>query len=343
MNTTLLLSLQRYKSFISSPKPSQKPSRKFIMEYSTGELQCLNLDSTDLDRFASLADSYFSNRENEEEAFDTASDSSSDDEDANEDDNVDYREDEDVELMEVHLTERAKLQKFYAETCECQLGPDEKACSLTLTVDDFADSRNNCKELSSTELDLVILGTIQSSLNCNDTSISGRVEKNRQHARMAYFYHGKRICMKTFLFLHCIHNNRFYSLVRHYRKNGLTLRVHGNAKRLPSSVSSAETVEQVVKFIKNTAEEQALLLPGRVPGFKRIDLKLLPSNLTKHGLWRRYVDICTSSVGYSKFCDLWNQLCPFILIMRPATDLRVLMGLTDRRKTSKNLVDSRKN
>lgn len=74
-----------------------------------------------------------------------------------------------------------------------------------------------------------------------------------------------------------IHNNRFCSLVRHYRKNGLTLRVHGNAKRLPSSVSSA------VKFIKNTAEEQALLLPGCVPGLKQIDLELLPSNLTKHG------------------------------------------------------------
>jgi len=109
--------------------------------------------------------------------------------------------------------------------------------------------------------------------------------------------------------------------VRHYRKNGLTLRVHGNAKRLPSSVSSAETVEQVVKFIKNTAEEQALLLPGRVPGFKRIDLKLLPSNLTKHGLWRRCADMGQVSVGYSNFRDLWNQLCPFILIMRPPTDL----------------------
>jgi len=114
------------------------------MEYSKGELQCLNLESTGLDHFASLADSYF----NEEEAFDTTSDSSSD-----EDDNVDYRENEDVELIEVHLTERAKLQKFYPETCECN--PDEKACSLTLTLDDFADSR---KELSSTELDLVILG-----------------------------------------------------------------------------------------------------------------------------------------------------------------------------------------
>jgi len=142
---------------------------------------------------------------------------------------------------------------------------------------------------------------------------------------MAYFYHGKRICMKTFLFLHCIHNNRFYSLVRHYWKNGLTLCVHGNAKRLPRSLSSAKKVEQVVKFIKNTAKEQALLLPGHVPGFKRIDLKLLPPNLTKHGLWRRYADICTGmgqvSVGYSNFCDLWNQLCPFILIMRHATDL----------------------
>ena len=142
---------------------------------------------------------------------------------------------------------------------------------------------------------------------------------------MCFFYHGKRICKKTFLFLHCLQSYRFHSLVKHYRKNGLTLRTHGNSKRLPSCATSTETVERVVKFIKNVAEEQALLLPGRVPGFKRIDVKLLPSNLTKHSLWKKYSDICTStgqaSVGYSKFCDLWNQLCPFILIMRPATDL----------------------
>ena len=38
-----------------------------------------------------------------------------------------------------------------------------------------------------------------------------------------------------------------------------------------------------------------------------------------------YTEISSSqgqlSVSYSKFCDLWNQLCPFIVIMRPATDL----------------------
>ena len=285
------------------------------MACNTSESHCLNLASEDLHRLESVAEIYFSARENEEDDVDSASDfSGSDDED-----NLDPEEDEVVELMEVHTTERTKVQKFYTETCKCKLGAEEQACSTTLTIDDFTECRNNCNELSSTELDLVILGIIQSSLNCNETSISGRVEKNRQHARMCYFYHGKRICMKTFLFLHCLQNFRFYSLVKHYRKNGLTLRTHGNAKRLPSSSSSAETVEQVVKFINNIAEEQALLLPRRVPGFKRIDVKLLPSNLTKHGLWKRYADICaiTSqvSVGYSKFCDLWNQLCPFILIM----------------------------
>lgn len=200
------------------------------MDCATDEYHCLNLESEDLDRLGNVTNSYFSSRENEEESFDSDSDNSSSDED-DEDENFDFKEEEDVELMEVHLSERAKVQKFYSETCHCRLGADEKACSLTLTLDDFADSRNNCRELSSTELDLVILGTIQSSLNCNEKSISGRAEKNRQHTRMAYYYHGKRICMKTFLFLHCLQHNRFYSLVKHYRKNGLTLRVHGNAKR----------------------------------------------------------------------------------------------------------------
>ena len=79
-----------------------------------------------------------------------------------------------------------------------------------------------------------------------------------------------------------------------------------------------------MKFILNVAEDQALL-PGRVPGFKRVDVKLLPSVLTKHSLWKTYPEICTgngqTSVGYSKFCNLWNQLCPFVVITCAATDL----------------------
>lgn len=69
--------------------------------------------------------------------------------------------------------------------------------------------------------------------------------------------------------MHRLHKNRFYSLVKHYRLNRVSLRTHGKKKRLPSSAFSAATIERVVKFIMNVAEDQALLLPGRVPGFKR--------------------------------------------------------------------------
>ena len=291
------------------------------MEYSATERSnCgVNFTTEDLVQSESVEEMYFKMREIEEDDEDDYSDSNS----SSDDEGDDADQDEAVEIMEIYETERSKVQAFYSETCKCKMGVGEMACSATLSLEDITDCRNNCSELSSAELDLVILGIIHSSLNCSETSISGRVEKARQSTRMC-FSHGKRICKKTFLFLHCLQYFRFHSLVKHYKKNGLTLQTHGNVKRLPSS-ASIETLEQVVKFIKNIAEEQALLLPGRVPGFKRIDVKLLLSNLTKHGLWKTYFDICMStgqvSVGYSKFCDLWNQLCPFILIMQPATDL----------------------
>jgi len=124
-------------TFLSSTKQSET-----TMECGTDESVCLNLESEDLDRLGNLTNLYFSARENEEESFDSDSDNSSSDED---DDykSFDFNEDEDMELMEVHLSERAKVQKFYAETCHCKLGVDEKACSLSLTLDNFADSRNN--------------------------------------------------------------------------------------------------------------------------------------------------------------------------------------------------------
>lgn len=229
------------------------------------------------------------------------------------------------EYLEADTSESSKVEAFIRESCGCQLGEQEKPCSSTIAKEEFVDCRNNCLELTSTELDMTLLGVIHSSINCSELSTSGRTEKARKRTRIPFFYHGRRICRKTFLFLHRIHQRRFYSLLKHYKKNGLSVRVHGNNKRLPTSTSSPETIENVVKFIRNVAEEQALLLPGRVPGFKRTDVKLLPSTLTKHSLWKTYQDLCNNdcsiSVGYSKFCDLWNQLCPFVIIMRPATDL----------------------
>ena len=45
---------------------------------------------------------------------------------------------------------------------------------------------------------------------------------------------------------------------------------------------------KAVTFITNYAEQHALVLPGRVPGFKRSDIRLLPSSETKASVWRLY-------------------------------------------------------
>lgn len=66
-----------------------------------------------------------------------------------------------------------------------------------------------------------------------------------------------------------------------YLANGLETRVHGNRKRLPHNQMTHRAITNVVKFLENYAEENAILLPGRIPNYKRDDIKLLPSSRSK--------------------------------------------------------------
>ena len=72
-------------------------------------------------------------------------------------------------------------------------------------------------------------------------------------------------------------------------------------------------------------DTNAMLLPGRVPGYKDSDVKLLPSSTTKHAIWELYLQAAAASsmraVAYSTFTDLWRQLLPNIVVMKPMSDL----------------------
>ena len=64
----------------------------------------------------------------------------------------------------------------------------------------------------------------------------------------------------------------------HSKDEGLTTRVHKNSK-LRHSLS--ETLLEIVNFLQNYSEQHAILLPGRIPGYKRDDMKFLPSSNSK--------------------------------------------------------------
>ena len=85
-------------------------------------------------------------------------------------------------------------------------------CSSTNQIEDIIDCRNSCGKLWSTKVDLVILGMIQSTINCNEVSYSGRTKKPRQQTRLPLYNHSHRICLKTFLFMHFLCKTGFYSL-----------------------------------------------------------------------------------------------------------------------------------
>ena len=72
------------------------------------------------------------------------------------------------------------MQAFATKTCGCALGDNGDPCTSTIKIVDILDFRNNLPELSSTELDLVILGMIHCAINCDQVRDSGRAEKTRQ-------------------------------------------------------------------------------------------------------------------------------------------------------------------
>ena len=86
---------------------------------------------------------------------------------------------------------------------------------------------------------------------------------------------------KKFTFLHGIGKDRLRNVRDSYLTNGLETRLHGNTKRLPHNHLTHAVITNVMEFLNNYAEENAILLPGRIPRHKRDDIKLLPSSRSK--------------------------------------------------------------
>ena len=76
-------------------------------------------------------------------------------------------------------------------------------------------------------------------------------------------------------------------------------------------------------FIINYAEQHGVSLPGKIPGFKRDDIKVLPCSQTKKYVWRLYKESLSTvspvlrSAQYSLFCQTWAH----IVISKPMFDL----------------------
>ena len=185
--------------------------------------------------------------------------------------------------------------------------------------------RINCLEMTSGELDMLILAHLDAHRRCHRGDVQSGTETEKQQ-RIEYYCEGKRVCKSTYLFIHAIGPKRYKNLVKHFEQNGLVVRVHGNVKRLPTNTLSMERTKSVVQFVSHMATIHAQPLLMRLPGqFSDEKALLLPSHMSKRSVYRQYQVACEGleemPVCRRKFEDIWNELLPHISSMKPATDL----------------------
>ena len=167
--------------------------------------------------------------------------------------------------------------------CGCTMGAKGGPCSKQFSNETVLFNLNNCLKLSSGELDLVILASILAFTHTEAIS-----EKQNRSPRCRFFYQLNPICKDMFLHFYGISYSRFRRLKEHHEKHGICRRSHSNTKRLPENTLPKSAFLDIHIFLVNYVEENAITLPGRIPGFKSDDVKVLPSYETRRSVWRAY-------------------------------------------------------
>ena len=179
-------------------------------------------------------------------------------------------------------SELSKCEKFLVETCGCTLA-DGAPCSTLFKQQYIMDTRAQCFFLSRDQLDMLILGSVVCTI-CEDDDVgvrSSHKPTKRQRTTIEYVHKAYSVCRKTFTFLHGISKHKLHAIKDHFLDNGISPREHGNTGKQPKHSLSFNRILGILQFIQNYAEQHAVLLPGRIPGFKRDDVKVLPSSDTK--------------------------------------------------------------
>ena len=236
-------------------------------------------------------------------------------------------EDAPVEFRPCDLDEDRKVEEFMRKGCGCRKAGG-KPCSGCFEVAHVKEMRLSCQTLEKCELDMFIMGQLSALCNTSNTvsTLNRHKEEERKKSYTSFFHQHKPICRKMFLFFHSISKKRLENISTSLGRNGITPRIHGNAKRLPVNTLTLKNVKHVIHFLQNYAEQNAILLPGRIPGYSRSDVQLLPSSTSKKNIWKTYFEATqrdseVHSIAYSTFCKFWNLLLPQIILMKPMTDL----------------------
>ncbi|KAF3837845.1 hypothetical protein F7725_009613 [Dissostichus mawsoni] len=83
-------------------------------------------------------------------------------------------------------------------------------------------------------------------------------------------------------------SDKLTAIIRFYKEHGFAPRLRRGARVMSRRVLSFEDIQRIAHFINNFADVFSTPLPGRIQGFKRTDIRVLPTTKTKSSVWRKY-------------------------------------------------------
>ena len=148
------------------------------------------------------------------------------------------------------LTKFPDIEAFVNSTCGCDLAPGDLPCSGLFSVQHYMTVRVQCCLLSKEELDMVLMGSIMSTVINGDNIHDGRHKPaKRKRVTVNFMHKSHKVCKKTFLFLHAVGKKSLQAVKQHF----LT-REHSN-KNSPHNYSY-DRIVSVHKFLSNYAEKK---------------------------------------------------------------------------------------
>lgn len=101
---------------------------------------------------------------------------------------------------------------------------------------------------------------------------------------------------------------------------GLIEKKHGNCKKKPHHALPLADTNYVAAFLRNFAEQNALVTSGLLDEKKNV-LKMLPPGVSKSTVYGKYAAACAAEqrkcVSLCSFRRIWISCCPDIVLQKP--------------------------
>lgn len=88
-----------------------------------------------------------------------------------------------IEWREYDIIEHQKVESFLKEGCGCSYEAEERNCSNRYSLEQVLNHRQVCLEMSSSELDMVVLAQLEACTRQDELSHSSRQTKKRKRNR----------------------------------------------------------------------------------------------------------------------------------------------------------------